>query len=165
MYQKKLYGVHLMKIKHVLLFCAVTLIFSSGSLYSESKLSPVGLWKSIDDKTGDALSHIQIYEKKGKIHGKIVKLLKKPPDQKCDKCKGDRKDKPVVGMEMLWGLPKHKKKPNKWGEGKILDPGNGKTYRASIEILDGGKKLKVRGYIWFFGSEAAGRTQFWYRIK
>lgn len=118
--------------------------------------SPVGTWKTIDDETGKAKSHIEIYEKDGKLHGKIVKLLQAPEDTKCDKCEGSRKGKPLVGMTILWNL---KKDDSEWEDGTILDPAKGKTYDAKI-WLEGKDKLKVRGYIGFLY-----RTQTWHRVK
>jgi uncharacterized protein (DUF2147 family) len=74
------------------------------------------------------------------------------------RCPGSKKDKPVVGMTILWGL---KKDGDKYTGGKILDPDNGKTYKCTISLADGGKTLKVRGYI---GVSALGRNQFWKRV-
>ncbi len=63
-------------------------------------LSPVGLWKTIDDETKKEKSIVEIYEIEGKLHGKIIKIFKAPEEDqnpKCDKCKGDMKDQPVIG--------------------------------------------------------------------
>ena len=118
--------------------------------------SPVGVWKTVDDETGKAQSHIELYEKDGKLYGKIVDLLADPKDSRCDKCKGKKKDQPIIGMEILWDL---KKDGKAWEDGTILDPANGKTYTAKV-WLDSKDKLKVRGYIGF-----VYRTQTWHRVK
>lgn len=120
--------------------------------------SPVGLWKTIDDETGEAKSYVEIYEQGGKYFGKITKLLLKPADTVCDKCSGSKKDKPVVGMVILTNLKKYK---DYWSYGKILDPTNGKVYKCSV-WLDGKDKLKLRGYI---GISALGRNQMWHRVN
>ncbi len=120
--------------------------------------SPVGVWKTIDDKTGEPKAWIEIYEQEGKYYGKIVKLLQKPPDTVCDKCPGDKKGKPLIGMIVLWDLQPYK---YYWSYGKILDPNNGKIYKCSVWFEDS-DKLKVRGYI---GVSAIGRTQTWHRVK
>ncbi len=120
--------------------------------------SPIGVWKTVDDETKEAKSHIKIYEKDGKIYGQIIKLLGDDPDALCVNCKGDKKNKPIVGLVILDGLEKVGKK---WKNGKITDPGNGKTYSCLIE-LKSKDKLKVRGYI---GNPLFGRSQYWYRIK
>lgn len=122
--------------------------------------SPVGLWKTIDDNTGEAKSHVEIYEKDGKLHGKVVKLLIKPMDTICDNCKGDKKDKPVVGMEILSDLQTYK---DYWSYGQIMDPENGKYYKCNVWFEDGNTDiLKLRGYI---GMAALGRNQDWHRVK
>ncbi len=144
----------------------LTLLGAMAALASEEKkevdlASPVGLWKTFDDKTGEAKSFVKIWEKNGVYGGKITKLIVKEgedPNPLCDKCPGGKKDKPVVGMTIIWGL---KKEGDKYTGGKILDPDNGKVYKCTIKLADGGKTLKVRGYI---GVSALGRNQFWKRV-
>ena len=75
----------------------------------------------------------------------------------CDRCSGDRKNKPVVGLQILWGL---KKDGDEYGGGRILDVETGKEVRAKLKLTDGGKKLEVRGFI---GVSFAGRSVIWTR--
>jgi uncharacterized protein (DUF2147 family) len=121
----------------------------------------VGLWRSVDDKTNEPKAEIRIAEAAGVLSGKIVKRLGKDakPDDKCGKCTDDRKDKPVVGMEII---RKAKKLDGEaaWGDGEILDPENGKVYRLKLIPIEDGKKLQVRGFIGPFY-----RTQVWLRIE
>lgn len=117
--------------------------------------SILGVWKTIDDDGKTAMSHVEIYEREGKVFGKIVKLLKDPPDVLCDKCTGEKKDKPVLGMEIITGLSKD---GSAYEGGRILDPDNGKTYNCKI-WREGGT-LKVRGYVAFFF-----RTQTWQPLE
>jgi uncharacterized protein (DUF2147 family) len=121
--------------------------------------TPVGTWKTIDDETGQAKALIQITESGGKLEGKIIKVLKSDdgPNPVCKKCDGERKDKPVEGMTILWGLSKD---GDEWNGGQILDPKNGKIYKAKMSLDDGGRKLNVRGYI---GFSLMGRSQVWLR--
>jgi uncharacterized protein (DUF2147 family) len=122
----------------------------------------VGRWKTIDDKTGKPKSIVAIAEEDGKLIGTVEELLDPKPDDphpKCTKCEGDRKDQPIEGMKILWGM---KKDGSGWSGGKILDPDNGKTYKCSMTVTDGGKKLDVRGYI---GISLIGRTQTWDRAE
>ena len=122
--------------------------------------SPVGLWKNIDDVSGKPKALIRISESNGALQGKIEKLFR-PADQdqnpKCDKCTDARKDQPIVGMVFMSGL---KKDGDEYTGGEILDPDNGKIYKSKMELADGGKKLKVRGYI---GVPMLGRSQTWVR--
>lgn len=121
--------------------------------------SPVGLWKTIDDKTGEAKSHVEIYEKDGKFHGKIAKLLQRPADTTCEKCPGNKKDKPLVGMVIVSNLQSSK---DTWKNGSILDPETGNEYGCSI-WFEASKpdELKVRGKHW----TGLYRTQTWYKVK
>lgn len=121
--------------------------------------SPVGTWKTIDDETGKAKSHVEIFEKDGKLYGKVVKILTPGKENaKCDKCGGALKGKPINGMVILNGL---KKDGNEWNGGKIIDPNTGKEYKASLK-LNGKDKLDVRGYI---GISLVGRTQTWQKLQ
>ena len=118
----------------------------------------VGVWKNIDDETKQAKALIQISEDaNGELSGKIIKLLLNPTAI-CDKCDGERKNQPVDGMTILWGLRKDGE--NAWSHGKILDPKKGKVYSANIKLIDGGKRLDVRGYL---GISLLGRSQIWER--
>ena len=90
------------------------------------------------------------------LSGKIIKLFANP-DAKCDKCDGERKDKPVQGMTILWDL---KKSGDSWEGGKILDPKKGQVYSSKAKLTEGGSKLEVRG---FMGVALLGRTQVWER--
>ncbi len=116
---------------------------------------PVGQWKTIDDETKKAKSIVEVYQKAdGTMAGKVLKLLQNP-GAVCKKCDGAKKDKPIEGMEVLWGL---KKDGDKWTGGTILDPKKGKTYRAEIKVTDGGKTLKVTGKVLMFS-----RSQLWHK--
>jgi uncharacterized protein (DUF2147 family) len=119
--------------------------------------SPVGLWKNIDDETKKPKALIRITEQAGVLVGRIEKILTDKVDALCDKCTDDRKDKPVQGMTILSGL---KKDGDEWTGGEILDPNNGKVYKAKAKLVDGGTKLDVRG---FLGVAVFGRTQTWLR--
>lgn len=120
--------------------------------------SPVGRWKTWDDSTGKPKSIVVITEEGGKLTGKIELLLNpKEPDPKCDKCEGDLKDVRVTGMRILWDL---KKDGDEWSGGRVLDPENGKIYKCYIAVEEGGKRLKIRGFV---GFALLGRTQHWTR--
>lgn len=123
--------------------------------------SPVGTWKTVDDKTGHAKSIVQIAEQGSELQGKVVRVIEsdRGPHPTCVACEGERKGKPIEGMTIMWGV---KKDGNSWGGGSILDPQNGKTYSVKLTLADGGKKLDVRGYM---GVSLLGRTQTWQREK
>lgn len=119
--------------------------------------SPVGLWKNIDDETKQPKALIRIAEQGGTLSGRIEKVLTDNTGAVCEKCTDDRKGKPVQGLTILTGL---KKDGDEWAGGEILDPANGKVYKAKVKLADGGRKLDVRGFV---GFAALGRTQTWVR--
>lgn len=122
--------------------------------------TPVGYWKTVDDVTGQTKSIIHIEEADNVITGTVSKLLLHP-EKKCDKCTGENKDKPILGMRVMQHLIASKDAPNQWQNGDILDPNNGKTYRCSIQLVENGQKMIVRGYI---GVPLFGRTQTWIKV-
>lgn len=126
------------------------------SVFSYAQIE--GYWKTIDDKTNKAKSVVKIYKaSNGKYYGKIHKLLIKPSNNKCVKCKGSLKNKPLIGLNIIRGLEKD---GNEFSGGKITDPKSGKTYKCIIKRS--GNKLKVRGYV---GFSLIGRTQTWHKVK
>src|SRR3954452_4004926 len=129
------------------------------SIASAQSESPIGTWKTFDDRTGRPRSIVQITEQDGALSGKVIQVLESPdgPHPLCKPCQGERKDQPVEGMTILWGA---KRRGVSWRDGEILDPENGKIYRVVLTPVDGGEKLDVRGYI---GVRLIGRTQVWQR--
>jgi uncharacterized protein (DUF2147 family) len=128
------------------------------SLSAFAQNTVFGKWKSIDDKTGEAKSIIEITERDGKIYGKIIKIFTTDPKQTdpiCDKCPTDdnRYNKKIIGMEIMLDM---KKEGDEYSGGNILDPEVGKIYRCKIWVE--GNELKVRGYLGPFY-----RTQSWQR--
>jgi uncharacterized protein (DUF2147 family) len=138
---------------------ALAALTASG--FACAQMSPVGTWNSVDDKTKELKSEIVITETAGMVSGKVTKLLRKDADQKgiCKECTDDRKDKPLVGLEIIRGAKKADGK-DVWEDGKILDPENGKNYTLRLTPIEGGKKLEVRGSVM-----GIGRTQTWVRIQ
>lgn len=137
-------------------FLALALMAAGAA---SAQVTPVGTWRNIDDKTGEAKAEIRIVENGGVVSGRIVKRLAK--DAKagavCDECKDERKGQPIDGLEIIRGAKKAEGK-DVWEEGKILDPENGREYTLRLTPIEGGKRLEVRGSIGPFG-----RTQTWVR--
>lgn len=128
-------------------------VFVSLTVYTQGV---EGDWISVDDNSKEKKSELKVYLEDGKLYAKVEKLLLKPQNTLCGECKGDLKDKPVVGMNVITGLTKS---GDVWKGGKIMDPENGKFYKCLVELVEP-NKLKVRGYI---GLQALGRTQYWIR--
>jgi uncharacterized protein (DUF2147 family) len=137
------------------LFLIATVLISTLS-----QAQVTGKWKTIDDETGKPRSIVEVFEKNGKVYGKIVRLLREPnedPDPVCTECDeaDDRYQKKVIGMEIMRDMTKA---GDAWEGGNILDPKNGKVYRCRVWVE--GNDLKVRGYWGPFY-----RTQSWQRAQ
>ena len=126
-----------------------------------AQISPVGLWQTIDDKDGTPKSEIRIVENAGVVSGKIERDLnpKSKPEDTCTECKDDRKNQPIIGLELIRGLKKAEGK-DMWEGGTIVEPSSGKVYKMTMTPIEGGKKIEMRGYIGPFY-----RTQIWNRIQ
>lgn len=133
-----------------------------SAIPAEAQVSPVGRWKTIDEDTGKPKSVIRVVNSHGVLEGLIERLLdpQDPEDARCDLCPGDRRGQRIVGLSIIRNLHRVGSE-NKWDGGEILDPENGKTYRASMVLSPDGRYLDVRGYI---GTPLLGRTQQWQRI-
>lgn len=137
----------------------------AGPLHAASHDSPVGIWQTIDDETGQPRSIVEITEHDGQLQGRIRQLLNLTPEEirrdgahpRCTRCDGDRHDQPIEGMVIMWGLHQD---GEDWSGGQVLDPKKGRLYKVRLHLEDGGDKLDVRGYI---GFSLLGRTQTWLR--
>ena len=126
-------------------------------LAAAAQSGPEGRWKTIDDETGQAKSIVEISRAAdGTLQGTVVEILQsdKGPNPVCDKCSGERKDQPIQGMTILWGLTP---KDDDWAGGTILDPANGRSYRAKMQ-MHGEDQLGVSGCLVFIC-----REQIWHR--
>ncbi len=143
---------------------AAGLLLAAGTALAAND-TPAGTWKTIDDTTHKPKSIVEITEHNGEFQAKIVQVAephagRRGPDGEhpvCSKCDGERKDQPIEGMTIMWGVSKD---GDVWDGGKILDPKNGKIYKVKLKLMDGGSKLDVHGYI---GFALLGRTQTWER--
>lgn len=126
-----------------------------------AQASPVGLWRTIDDATGQAKSLVRITESGGVLSGRVEQVLDPAKaDMRCEACSDERKDQPVLGMTILRNV--RQEEPGQWGGGDILDPARGKLYKVRLRPEEGGSRLVVRGYI---GLPALGRNQTWQRVE
>jgi uncharacterized protein (DUF2147 family) len=138
---------------------------SMQTTYAENLTSPIGNWITIDDKSNQPLSTVQIYQNNetGTLEGKVIKInpiLGQKVDDLCLACKGDNKNKPILGMKIMWGMLQDESDLSFWHDGHVLDPKNGSIYSAKMSLINEGCQLKLRGYIimsWI------GRSQVWNR--
>ena len=143
---------------------AASLLLAAGTAFAATD-TPAGTWKTIDDSTHKPKSIVQITENNGEYQATIVQLLNRTPEDiakdgekpACKECDGERKNQPIEGMKIMWGVTKD---DDVWDGGKILDPKSGKVYKVKLKLTDGGQKLDVHGYI---GFSLFGRSQTWER--
>ncbi len=144
--------------KRILIFAAAICM----AFVVQAQKDMLGEWKTIDDKTGKEKSIVRIFKAtNGLYYGKIEQLLQPSADGKprmCTECQGADKNKPMVGLVIVRDM---KFENGSLVGGTILDPANGKTYYASIELESATGKLKVRGSLDKHG--LLGRSQFWVR--
>ena len=134
------------------------------ALAAQAQMSPLGLWRSIDDETKQPKAEIRITQNAaGGLSGVVERSLLTTPstEPNCNLCTDDRKGKPKIGLEIIRGGQQGDGKAV-WEGGKILDPENGKNYSLRLTPIEDGKKLEVRGYI---GAPLLGRTQTWIRVQ
>jgi uncharacterized protein (DUF2147 family) len=138
--------------------CLLTSLFFSIAVIISAQ-SPEGVWITYDDDTGEATGHVKIFKEGEEFFGKVIKLILEPEVPVCTKCSesDDRKGEPILGMEIMRNFAKD---GEKWF-GRILDPENGKVYKASL-ALENNNTIRLRGYV---GIQLFGRTQVWKRLK
>ena len=140
-----------------------SLMLAAGllSMAAWADMTPVGTWHSIDDKTQQPRSAIVITEEQGVLTGRITQLLREgaDPNARCTACTDDRKDQPMIGLEIIRGARQAEGRAV-WEGGRILDPENGRSYSLRLTPIDGGQRMEVRGAI-----GPIGRTQTWVRVQ
>ena len=127
------------------------------SLHVQAQNSPEGLWMSYDDDGKTATALVRIVKINDQLIGQIEKVFDQQAEAICSNCHGDRKNQPIVGLEIIRGV-KVAAQNNKWSQGRILDPDDGTEYKLVMELERAGQTLVVRGYWGLFW-----RTQYWQR--
>ncbi len=124
--------------------------------------SPVGLWQAVDEDTKQPNGWFMIKEHDGVYDGMIAKMFLRPgedPNAVCDKCPDDRHNHPWLGLEIIRGMKAEG--DDKYTGGTILDPRDGKVYKAMMTVTPDGQTLVVRGYL---GFSLLGRNEYWTRL-
>ncbi len=139
----------------------LAIVLMANPISAAAQSTPVGLWRSFDEKSGEPKAEVRVVETAGVVSGKIEKRLIKSavPGALCVECTDDRKDQPLLGLEIIRGAKKSAD-GDVWEGGKILDPENGRNYTLKMTPIEGGKKMEVRGSFGPFG-----RTQTWTRVN
>jgi len=147
---------------HLALLAVLPLPFLAVSQAPAADLTPAGLWQAVDDKTKQPTGWFLISDHNGVFDGIIARMFLGPddnPNAVCDQCKDDRHDHPWLGLELIRGMKPEGE--DKYSGGTILDPRNGKIYKATMKVTPDGQTLIVRGYI---GWEVLGQNQYWTKL-
>jgi uncharacterized protein (DUF2147 family) len=126
--------------------------------------SPVGLWQAVDDDTKQPTGWFLISSKDGVYAGIIAKMFLKPgedPNAVCSACKDDRLNHPWLGLEIIRGMKQDSDHADEYVDGTILDPRDGKVYKAKMTVTPDNQTLVVRGFI---GISLLGKNQYWTRL-
>jgi uncharacterized protein (DUF2147 family) len=137
----------------------LSIALGTGPVAAADLPSPIGDWRTIDDRTQNPRAIVQVYEQGGLLYGRVKQILDQHyANAVCQHCSGYAENKPVLGLVIMQGL-----KPDgaQWDGGTILNPEDGKVYRCRIHLSPGGETLLVRGFI---GTPMLGRTQTWQRV-
>ena len=139
------------------------LLLSAVSSFSFAE-DIIGLWQTIDDKTGAPKALVEIRKEADNTYaGKVVKLTPRAgytPKETCVDCPPPYTNKPIIGLDVVTGL-KSTDGLN-YTSGRILDPNTGKLYSLKAKLSSNGKRLHLRGYL---GISALGRNQIWIRAE
>jgi len=120
-------------------------------------LSPVGRWRTVDEKTGQPRSIVRIWEENGRYFGRVeLSLNPERAGRRCDMCTDERKDQLIVGMTVIRAL----KKNGDEYSGDLLNPDNGKVYRCELRLKQQGEVLSIRLHQ---GASLFGRSETWTR--
>ncbi len=136
---------------------AASLLASIACAATASDATPLGLWTTIDDRSGKVRSEVRIYERDGALHGRIEKIILPGKHNRCVACTDERRDQPALGLVIIRDM---KRDGEAWTGGDVLDPENGRVYAATLRLEDEGRVLRLRGFI---GVPLFGRTQTWTR--
>jgi len=144
-----------------LIFAGTFIALLAPNLALSDPQTPVGLWQAVDDSTKQPTGWFLISNHDGIYSGIIAKMFLKPgedPNALCDQCKDDRYNHPWLGLEIIRGM---RQDGDKYVDGTILDPRDGKVYQAMMTVTPDGQTLVVRGFI---GFSLLGQNQYWSRL-